>query len=70
MNNWTKYSYVCTDCDSLIEVTTQAKPVIDPACICNPSTYVVRTALEPEQLAPVISLTPTGVVKINSNPYN
>ena len=67
---WTKYSYVCTDCDSLIEVTSLVSPVIDPACICNPSTYVVRTALEPEQLAPVISLTPSGVVKINSNSYN
>ncbi len=66
---WNKYSYVCTDCDSLIEVTTQAKPVIDPACICNPSTYVVRTALEPEQIKPVISITPSNVVKINSNPY-
>lgn len=67
---WTKYSYVCTDCDSLIEVTTQAKPIIDPACICNPSTYVVRTALDPEQNAPVMSITPSNVVKINSNPYN
>jgi len=67
---WTKYSYVCTDCDSLIEVTTQAKPVIDPACICNPSTYVVRTALEPERLKPVTSITPSKVVKINTNPYN
>ena len=67
---WTKYSYVCTDCDSLIEVTTQAKPVIDPACICNPSTYVVRTALEPERLKPVTSITPSQVVKINTNPYN
>ena len=67
---WTKYSYVCTDCDSLIEVTTKAKPVIDPACICNPSTYVVRTALEPERLKPVTSITPRQVVKINSNPYN
>jgi hypothetical protein len=67
---WTKYSYVCTSCDSLIEVTTKAKPVIDPACICNPSTYVVRTALEPERLKPVTSITSRKVVKINTNPYN
>jgi len=67
---WTKYSYVCTDCDALIEVTTNVKPVIDPACICNPSTYVVRTALEPTVVPNVMSITPTGLVKINSNPYN
>ena len=67
---WTKYSYVCTDCDALIEVTSNVKPIIDPACICNASTYVVRTAIEPEQMAPVISITPSNVVKINTNPYN
>ena len=68
--NWTKYSYLCTDCDSLIEVTTNTAPVMDPGCICGLDTFVIRTGLDPEQLAPVISLTSTGVVKINSNPYN
>ena len=67
---WTKYSYVCTDCDSLIEVTSLVSPVIDPACICNPSTYVVRTALEPVVQPNVMSITATEVVKINTNPYN
>ena len=67
---WTKYSYTCTDCDCLIEITTNTPPVMDPGCVCGLDTFVVRTAVEPEQLAPVISLTPTGVVKINSNPYN
>jgi hypothetical protein len=70
MHAWTKYSYVCTNCDALIEVTTNVAPVIDPACICNPSTYVVRTALEPTVQPIVMSITPTQVVKINSNPYN
>ncbi len=67
---WTKYSYVCTDCDSLIEVTTSTVPVMDPGCVCGLDTFVTRTALEPEQLAPVISVTSNGVVKINTNPYN
>lgn len=67
---WTKYSYICTDCDCLIEVTTNTAPVMDPGCICGLDTFVVRTAQEPEQLAPVMSITPTGVVKINTNPYN
>jgi len=22
MNNWTKYDYLCTDCDALVEITT------------------------------------------------
>jgi hypothetical protein len=68
--NWTKYSYVCTDCDSLIEVITNKSPVLDPGCVCGVDTFVVRTAQEPEQLPPVISITPSNVVKINSNPYN
>ena len=67
---WTKYSYVCTDCDSLIEVTSNTVPVMDPGCVCGFDTFIVRTAQEPEQLAPVMSITPTQVVKINSNPYN
>ena len=67
---WTKYSYLCTDCDSLIEVTTNTPPVMDPGCICGLDTFVTRTAMEFEQMAPVISITPSGVVKINSNPYN
>jgi hypothetical protein len=67
---WTKFSYVCTRCDALIEVTANVEPTIDPACICDPWSFVTRTALESEQMAPVISITPTGLVKINTNPYN
>ena len=68
--NWTKYSYICTDCDSLIEVITNTLPVMDPGCICGVDTFVTRTAVEPEQMPPVISITSSEVVKINSNPYN
>jgi len=67
---WTTYSYVCTDCDSLIEVTSLVSPAYDPACICNPSTYVVRTAIEPTVEPNVTSITAPEVVKINTNPYN
>lgn len=67
---WSKYSYVCTDCDSLIEVTSLYKPNFDPACTCNPRTYVVRTAMEPTVQPNVTSITPPKVVKINTNPYN
>jgi hypothetical protein len=67
---WTKYSYVCTDCDSLIEVTSNTVPVMDPGCVCGLDTFVTRTALEPTVQPNVTSITPTGLVKINSNPYN
>jgi hypothetical protein len=67
---WTKYSYVCTDCDSLIEVTTNTQPVMDPGCICGLDTFVTSTALEPTVQPNVMSITPSNVVKINTNPYN
>jgi hypothetical protein len=67
---WTKYSYVCTDCDSLIEVISNKTRKMDPGCVCGIDTFVTRTAVEPEQLPPVISITPKNLVKINSNPYN
>jgi hypothetical protein len=67
---WTKYSYLCTECDSLIEVITNKTPKMDPGCVCGIDTFVTRTAVEPEQMAPVISITPSNLVKINSNPYN
>jgi len=70
---WTKHSYVCTNCDALIEITTQVDPVISPAtmwCNCSPHAFVTRTALEPTVMPTVMSITPREVVKINSNPYN
>jgi len=67
---WTKYSYVCTDCDSLIEVTTDKTPAMDPGCICGLDTFVTRTAMEPTPMPYVVSITSSEVVKINSNPYN
>ena len=70
MTNWTKYTYVCTDCDCLIEVTSNKAPVLDPGCVCGLDTFVTRTAIEPEQMAPVMSITPSKLVKINTNPYN
>jgi len=32
---WTKYDYLCTNCDSLIEVTAEVLHVLDPDCICG-----------------------------------
>lgn len=80
---WTKYSYVCTSCDALIEITTQVKPSFDPACICDYQTFVVRTAevrdhpydkewedMKDRVFETVTNITPTQLVKINTNPYN
>ena len=69
---WTKYDYVCTNCDSLIEITAQVKAKLDPDCICGNS-MIVSIGTSPGN-APIITdvsnITPTNVVKINTNPYN
>jgi hypothetical protein len=67
---WTKFSYVCTRCDALIEVTANVEPAIDPACICDPWSFVTRIALEPVVYSNVRNITYPQVVKVNSNPYN
>ena len=67
---WTKYSYVCTSCDSLIEITTQFIPQENASCVCDRRAWVTQIALEPAVLPNVMTITPTEVVKINTNPYN
>ena len=69
---WTKYDYVCTNCDALIEITTQVPEVMYPDCICGRS-MIVSISVNPA-FSPVITevskITPRQVVKIDSNPYN
>jgi hypothetical protein len=62
---WTKYSYVCTNCDALIEITTLADPQENASCTCKRGAWVTRTNVET-----VAEVTPRPLVKINSNPYN
>ena len=67
---WTKYDYLCTNCDALIEVTALEIPRVDPDCICGRGMVIsigLSPAFQPEQ--DVMSITPTEVVKINTNPY-
>ena len=68
---WTKYDYVCSDCDALIEITT-----LDNIrewrgwCPCGSANIInisVRDATVPDD---VTSITATQIVKINTNPYN
>ncbi len=70
---WTKYDYLCTDCDALIEITASADNVTDPYCICGGPGVVILLG-ESNGNAPILTdvskVTPSNVVKINSNPYN
>jgi hypothetical protein len=68
---WTKYDYVCSDCDALIEITT-----LDNIrewrgwCPCGSANIInisVRDATVPDD---VTSITAPKLVKINTNPYN
>lgn len=68
---WTKYDYLCTHCYTLIEVTSLEIPRMDPDCICGEGMIIsigLSPAFQPEPN--VTNITPTGLVKINTNPYN
>ena len=38
---WTKYDYLCVDCDALIEITACADLVREPSCICDGEGIVI-----------------------------
>ena len=71
---WTKYDYLCTDCDALYEITTQqtVPDCFEPQCACG-SNKIISIGVS-DGNAPIITdvtdITPTQVVKIDSNPYN
>jgi hypothetical protein len=90
---WTKYDYLCTDCDALMEITTlqnirewrgwcscgsanlinigvsdaTVSPTIDTIEMLDQ--FKSQTGIAIDSLD-VMKVTPTQVVKINSNPYN
>jgi len=71
---WTKYDYLCTDCDALIEITTLVDIRRDEyaSCPCG-SNKAINIGVS-DGYAPIITdvskITPRTVVKIDSNPYN
>ena len=72
--NWTKYDYLCTDCDALIEITTlkNRSECFQPLCTCG-SVNVINIGVSDGNaplFEPVIEVTPPQLVKINTNPYN
>jgi len=73
MDNWTKYDYLCTDCDALMEITT----LVDIKdwrgwCSCGSPNLVWLGSYDGNAplFEPVTKVTPRGLVKINTNPYN
>jgi len=71
--NWMKYDYLCTDCDALLEITTLENiREWRGWCSCGSPNLVNLGVYDAEvKVVPDVSkVTPTGVVKINSNPYN
>jgi hypothetical protein len=69
MGIWTRYEYVCVNCDTLIEITTLHKELEDPYCVCAESN-IFRVGNAPAFAPVVTELTSNKVVKINTNPYN
>jgi DNA-directed RNA polymerase subunit RPC12/RpoP len=68
---WTKYDYVCSDCDALIEITT-----LDNIrewrgwCPCGSANIINISVRDATVYDTVIKVTEPQLVKINSNPYN
>ena len=74
---WTKYDYVCSDCDALIEITTLENiREWRGWCSCGSANIINisvmdATVYEGDSLKqPVTNITPPQLVKIISNPYN
>jgi hypothetical protein len=70
--NWTKYDYLCTDCDALIEITTLVNiREWRGWCSCG-SVNVINIGVSDGNAPlsePVMKVTPPELVKINTNPY-
>jgi DNA-directed RNA polymerase subunit RPC12/RpoP len=70
---WTKYDYVCTDCDALIEITTRQNiRQWRGWCPCGSANIINISVTDGNApfFEPVTNITPSNVVKINTNPYN
>jgi len=70
---WTKYSLLCTHCDTLFEVTTRDFKKA-PRCVCDYPDELILLGWEDATVKTsqpdVSKVTPRPVVKIDSNPYN
>jgi len=66
---WTKYDYVCSDCDALMEITT-LQNIRDWRGWCSCGSANLINISVSDAFVPVTNITSSKVVKINSNPYN
>ena len=67
---WTKYSYVCTDCDALVEITIRSNTAPNPECTEDGMLLTLIGWVDATVQEPVTNITSPQVVKINTNPYN
>jgi hypothetical protein len=68
---WTKYDYVCSDCDALIEITTLENiREWRGWCPCGSPNLINLSVRDATVYDTVIKVTEPQLVKINSNPYN
>ena len=69
---WTKYDYLCTDCDALYEITTlqNIPDCFEPQCACGSDKMIGIGYSDATLEEPVTKVTPPKLVKINTNPYN
>ena len=77
-SHWTKHEYLCTECDTLMEITTywSDEYIRTPNCPC-PHQAIVKLgshklpgSVFESQHSNVSGITAKPLVKINSNPYN
>jgi DNA-directed RNA polymerase subunit RPC12/RpoP len=69
---WDKYTYVCTDCDALIEITTLENiRQWRGWCPCG-SANIIKISVMDATVSDqdVTYITEPKLVKINTNPYN
>jgi hypothetical protein len=68
---WTKYDYLCTDCDALMEITTlQNIREWRGWCSCGSPNLINLGVMDATVSDDVTYITPPKLVKINTNPYN
>jgi hypothetical protein len=67
---WTKYDYVCSDCDALIEITTLENiREWRGWCSCGSPNLINISVMDATVPDDVTYITPPKLVKINTNPY-
>ena len=69
---WTKYDYLCTDCDALYEITTlQTMPdCFEPQCACGSDKMIGIGYSDATVSDDVTNITPVELDPVSPNHYN